>query len=495
MLMAMAITLLMMAAVVTLFANLSGSIRNRRAVIELSGQLRQVRQRLARDLAGCTVPPGDGGLIPWRQRPGEGIGYFEIQEGKHSDFDPSDYVDGDKSNGEIEYATSFIPSGGDPHSLLPEQVINKRLYDESDITNGGGLGDADDVLALTVRTLDEPFVAQLGGGGQVESNLAEVFWYSRETQFDDPATTSEDESGGKEPGMRTVYRRVLLIAPWLDPSVDRYDNISMHQDLQTGKWVPNTLADLTRREFRTAHIPINTSPTKSNFPYELDVKGEMPGGAYEPKYIVLQDALAFDVRVYDPGAPLYETGGVVVDPGDPGWLAQAKAKATRVGYGAYVDLGWNSAGDYLADVIAPVFPSFQFEHRVGWTPQQGADPTFSIPNPTPDNPFRGGTSVYDTWSWHYENDGIDQDDKNGNDNFNDGDPTTGAIDEGRNGVDDLVPVASGPARNFNGVDDVAERETSPPYPVALRGVKVVLRTYERDARQIREASVTNSFVP
>ena len=41
----------------------------------------------------------------------------------------------------------------------------------------------------------------------------------------------------------------------------------------------------------------------------------------------------------------------------------------------------------------------------------------------------------------------------------------------------------------------AERETSPPYPVPLRAVKVVLRTYERDARQIREVSVTHSFVP
>ena len=44
---------------------------------------------------------------------------------------------------------------------------------------------------------------------------------------------------------------------------------------------------------------------------------------------------------------------------------------------------------------------------------------------------------------------------------------------------------------INGVDDPLERETSPPYPVPLAGVKVVLRVYERDARQVREASVTH----
>ena len=46
----MAITLIMMAAVVTLFANISNSVRNRRAVVELSGQIRHVRNVLQRDL-------------------------------------------------------------------------------------------------------------------------------------------------------------------------------------------------------------------------------------------------------------------------------------------------------------------------------------------------------------------------------------------------------------------------------------------------------------
>ena len=75
MLIATAITLVMMAAIVTLFANLSGSIQNRRAIIDLSAQLRQVRQRMALDLAGCTVPSAATGLVPWQRR-GEAVGYF-----------------------------------------------------------------------------------------------------------------------------------------------------------------------------------------------------------------------------------------------------------------------------------------------------------------------------------------------------------------------------------------------------------------------------------
>src|SRR5437016_408852 len=50
MLIAMTITLVMMGAVVTLFANISNSVRNRRATIEMSSQLRHVRNVLQQDL-------------------------------------------------------------------------------------------------------------------------------------------------------------------------------------------------------------------------------------------------------------------------------------------------------------------------------------------------------------------------------------------------------------------------------------------------------------
>ncbi len=92
MLIAMAITLLMMAAVVTLFANISSSVSKRRATIEMSTQMQQVRAMLQRDLAGATCP-----AVPW-QRPESNHGYIELIEGPQSDANPSQWIfdsDGD----------------------------------------------------------------------------------------------------------------------------------------------------------------------------------------------------------------------------------------------------------------------------------------------------------------------------------------------------------------------------------------------------------------
>ena len=50
----------------------------------------------------------------------------------------------------------------------------------------------------------------------LESPLAEVVWYA----IENPAETDDDDDADGffgEPGMRTIYRRTLLIAPWLNP--------------------------------------------------------------------------------------------------------------------------------------------------------------------------------------------------------------------------------------------------------------------------------------
>ncbi|MGI9455565.1 MAG: hypothetical protein ACR2NU_03340, partial [Aeoliella sp.] len=97
------------------------------------------------------------------------------------------------------------------------------------------------------------------------------------------------------------------------------------------------------------------------------------------------------------------------------------------------------------------------------------------------------TRVYDTWSFHYENDGINQD--------NDLDASNNpAFDEGTNGFDNLGDYSDGRFIRL-GVDDVGERETSPPYPSPLRAVQIKLRVYEPDSRQPREVTVRQHFVP
>jgi len=193
---------------------------------------------------------------------------------------------------------------------------------------------------------------------------------------------------------------------------------------------------------------------------------------------MLSNVLAFDLRVFDPGAPLYMYGGVIVEPiGTNNYSPLGNSFYTSVlsgtlsGFGAYVDLGWDDNGEYPLIPLPPnsPLPHFQRAHTVGWHP---ADPN----NPN----TRGNPAVYDTWSFHYENDGLDQDPNNPNPLL------ANLIDQGLNGLDD---------DGINGVDDILERETSPPYPVPLRGMQVKLRIYEPDTRQIREATVTRSFVP
>ena len=483
MLIAMAITLLMMAGVVNLFANMSAGVRDRRAMIELGGQLRAAREQLNRDLAGATCP-----AITW-QKPGENVGYIEIIEGVRSDANPLDLTldqDLDVAN---DTTDGFVDL--DPATLVPSSQINS--------TDGMGLGDYDDVLALTVRSNSEPFEGQIPGGGKVESDLAEVIWFAVR-EIDTP-------DAGNEGAMRRVYRRALVIAPWVNPidpttlavpfsQVDspieffqRFD-ISAHWDPVTARWVPNTLSDLTKRENRYFH-----TYAANAFPHvfvgnPVPLKNDRLG-----QDLLLNDALAFDVRVYDPGAPLRRYLDGVFQPGDPGWTLSINPPPnppeSPESFGAFVDLGWAikpvaAGATYMPSTVSPL-PQFYDARKLVPQGTTGTGIAKSVQSAwiagiTNDTAF---PATYDTWSEHYEKDGIDQD-------------NDGLVDEGTNGFDDLEidpNNPTGPRIIANGVDDVAERETSPPYDVPLRGIQVKLRVYEREARQVREATVVRSFVP
>ena len=230
MLIAMAITLVMIGAVVTLFANVSNSVRDRRAVVEMSGQLRHARNMLQQDLQGATC----NGLS-W-QRPDENQGYIEIIEGPRRRR-AGEHVRGRRPhrqnwphcNPEIDHATSIIPASNLPF----------RTAEETWATDGGGLGDFDDILMLTVRNEHEPFVGRVPGNDadqrshtssirpdassptrmEIGSRLQSSRRWRRlfGTRSKIPAGTGERDGFFGEPGMRTIYRRALLIAPWVNP--------------------------------------------------------------------------------------------------------------------------------------------------------------------------------------------------------------------------------------------------------------------------------------
>jgi hypothetical protein len=169
-----------------------------------------------------------------------------------------------------------------------------------------------------------------------------------------------------------------------------------------------------------------------------------------------------------------------------------------VGQGAYVDLGYGYDVRWGANAaLTP--PKYTANFATS------ADPWFFAARGLTDvlgQTLAPGYAVYDTWSFHYENNGVNEDGDEVEPNaaglpvwqLDDFDGQGQAlIDEGTNGFDDWGHYPDG---NFIrlGVDDVGERETAPPYDKPLRGVQVLVRSYESDSRAIRQVRVNQHFM-
>ncbi|NBV47423.1 MAG: hypothetical protein EBR86_17745, partial [Planctomycetia bacterium] len=183
--------------------------------------------------------------------------------------------------------------------------------------------------------------------------------------------------------------------------------------------------------------------------------------------------LAFDVRVFDPEAPIPLAGSsTALVPGDPGYdgayLTSAALNPPAFAYGGYVDLGNGTM-----------------------TPNNPPKPVSRFSDyGQPRSRLRGsatGSRVWDSWSTHYETNGRNDDGWLPN-NF------TGStvVDQGSNGLDDNSDGRvdeTDPSVDGNGDGDFAdagedpgETETQPPYPYPLRGIEVRIRCYEPSSR-------------
>jgi hypothetical protein len=393
---------MMMFAVVSIFADIGEGVNDSRAVLEMTERLRATTTRLQLDLAGITAVPRPPRRVEFDE------GYLEIKEGPNTEF-------------------SYAP------------VVPVNDTGTTDTT----VGDFDDVLMFTTRSTGRPFHGRCAGT-VIESDVAEVCWFVRG---------------------RTLYRRVMLVAP-AAPIADYtpagfYANNDISVRYNAGpppSVVPNTLADLTKREARFAHnpavfpydvrgwgllglptlgecsdptwqagatAPMTATANQMDFwgqdpfaSWSLSVDRETgtwtqyPNGTRASEDVILTNVIGFDVKVYDP------------DVGD------------------YVDLGTGSG-------------------RFGQAPEARSGLTASA-----------NGLVYCTWSDHYERDG---------------NPQLGiGIDAGTNGFDD---------NGTGGVDDLTERDTMPPYPYPLRGIQVKIRVFEPDSQQVREMTVVQEFLP
>jgi hypothetical protein len=458
MLVATTITLIMMGLVAQLFGVFGQGVTGSRSVIELTDQMRSVGWRLRQDLSGATAA-----TLPPR-RPEANEGYFELFEGPAEDKN-----------------ASSLRATGDTTTLT---------------------GDCDDALMFTTRSPGAPFIGRFIRA-TVESPVAEVAWFCR------PA--AQQLAGG--PTLFTLYRRQLLVMDYVGANppanapfffsatggnVVDFQRVGNRWDTfyngdgstffgfdlscrlvpsanNVRLLVPNSLSDLTRRENRFGHYPTDIVPTPT-FPFTFVSIGPFTGSR-TGEDVVLNNVLGFDVRVFDPDAPVQTLApGGGVTPGDLGYVAGN----TTQGLGAYVDLCW---GRNVSAPVASVTPGSTF-------PSMGAVSAFQTSgvmiSSGPRNAVMSGTlatpqianatvnaAVYDTWSTHYESNGLDEN-------------NSGVADEGTNGLDD----------NANGlVDEPAEAETSAPYPVPLRGIEVRIRCYEPSSRQVRQVTIRHTFVP
>ena len=465
MLVAMTATLLIMGAVAQAFSAFGNAISGGRSVLELDARMRSAAWRLRSDLAGATARP----LPPLN--PAAGEGYLEIIEGPNSDSIARQwFVTGSSTlvSGSFDKLTAS--------TAAPGTQSDDRL-----------LGDEDDVLLLTTRSLDTPFIGRAPGtAGAIddtfESTLAEVGWFARPT----PGTSN--------PVTYTLYRKQLLVMGYVgtDPFLAANNSLAW-----PGSWssyfnspcdvsvrresnvlYPNTLSDLTRRENRFLHNPLGTTGT-SNFPFVFaggnHQSSPAPDGLIfetaqrQGEDVVLTNVLAFDVRVFDPAVPAWITaGGNVLVPGDPG-LNDVSIVKTGTVAGAYVDLGHGATSNAILPGIVPCFSG---------TAHARSKLNTAAP----------ALRVYDTWNLGYEADGMDQD-------------NDGTRDEGTNGLDDSSPpngVFDEPPYDGNNdgiFEDPGEVETMPPYPCPLRGIEVRIRCYEPSSRQVRQVTVRHTFVP
>lgn len=359
------LSLVLMAAVATLFGLFSRAARHSQATTNLSALLRSAAWQLRQDLAGITCD-----VQPWLA-PETNSGYFELIEGPARD-------------------DTYAIAQGSPTTNLT--------------------ADTDDILLFTTQALAEPFVGRFGDSS-VESPFAEVAWFCR------PLPPSQQPVVGTK--LFNLHRRQLLVINYLgdlsltDNTVELASgtarvncDVSLRQ--VPGKPVdrslfPNSLGDLTKRENRFLHgyLDLLQSGT-ATFPYPFAREAEtgfahpsasLDGTARAWEDVILTNVIAFDVRVFDPDAVPRQVGAGWSLPGDPGYAPPVPPSSQT---GAYVDLAWSGSAASLRSGTFPPDGMTVF--------QSGGQAVTSEPRNE-----RLPVATYDTWSRHYEFNGNDDD--------------------------------------------------------------------------------------
>ena len=315
MLVATALTLIMMALVAQLFGMLGKGVNGSRNRVELYSQMQATGQRLRQDLAGITIdlkPPA---------APEDGAGYFEYIEGKETDS----LSWGANGLGSYVLSTAFAKSNlstpADPDVAFSAYITALGSDDRL-------VGDVDDVILFTTRSSDAPFAGKLDNG-IIESPVTEVVWFCQVVPntfnprryslyrrqrivMGNPAKNDGTFSVGQVNAL-DVSNGADLLSKW--QMLENVTDISCR--LEGNYAVPNTLGDLTRRQNRFCH--------SSDAPYVFDPNsGHLRFTSASGRYgedLILTNCIGFDVKVFDDsgGSSAKSVGTSLVSPSDPGF--------------------------------------------------------------------------------------------------------------------------------------------------------------------------------
>lgn len=617
---ATAVTLLMMLSLAQIFKIIGDSMQRGRAILELNNRLRTVTHRIRTDLGHLTInpePPND---------PAAGAGYFEYYDGPMTDYTTASYATTSASNriGDCDDIVMGTVKAGDTWftGKVPRFILEQRVAENAAEFSAQNLVTIASQYAELV-IFAQPQVAISKSAVPTGSVLTNT----TVNAFRDPGYMTlepaffQDDNADAIPDSYRLHYRLLLIRPDLNLPFDIthadgnvpagrlpgntadvlfkaqinnaaiIDGISVTLPPYVCDMAPlfavcdlsmrrvfdptsptdfvaaNSLADLGAPENRFAHVQIPVANASTTMPvlalgprlvsaaadineyFETQSGSSVGSGFLHPAYVLgglrsaaisgdrlgedllATDLLAFDVKGFDEGVPLLLHRGangtddagaagsddLVLSPNDPGYAQLLRSDRayvpSTVGTGEFVDLAWGYktyqrvriSGGSLA-TNANVTTQLSALSAVGGGVTNSTINSGTILSRISDAAIFVFQPRFDTWSTHYEGDGILQAEVttlrgvvriNGEDALY---GTTGSDDLGnlretwrQNAIDAGTDGIDNPG-SLLGVDDSSEFETSAPYNVPLRGVQITVRMEDPRSRQVRQMTVTREFV-
>lgn len=270
---------------------------------------------------------------------------------------------------------------------------------------------------------------------------------------------------------------------------------------------PSSMSGFLRREFALGEDGTHLDPGPS---WGADRRGEE---------VMINNALGFDLSVFDPSVPLFLTGsGLIVSPNDAGYreaLVTAIAAGTPpTSTGGFVDLcypvlaggsirGWLARPVDVLDAAPGSLIPTSTTHL--FTPFSGLSGFGNGSQSYANSLYRSGRLVtsaadvielfqpaFDTYTMAYETDSFLQSRVNTSLEGTLWSSTTGATADlgadGLNGFGIYSPGVISVSGQFD-ADDLGERETLPPFLAVPSAIRVTFRLENPATRQIRQSSV------